>query len=252
MSIGLLGKKLGMTHLYDDFGRRVAVTAVQAGPCPVIRVRERAQHGYEAVQLGFEAVAPKRLIKPLQGQFTHQAQGAYRHLREFRTSGEPEGGTPLKVGDALTVELFQDYELVDVTGTSIGKGFQGGVKRWKWSGGGATHGSMSHRAPGSIGSTTTPGRVIRGHHLPGHMGARATTVQSLRIVRRDPEANLLFIEGALPGAEQGLVVIRKSVKRPGAVRKPQAFHTVVVEETVGVKGKAKTAGATAAAAPKKK
>jgi large subunit ribosomal protein L3 len=135
-----------------------------------------------------------------------------------------------KAGQQVTVELFKPYEIVDVTGTSIGKGFQGGMKRWHWRGGGATHGSMSHRAPGSIGSTTTPGRVWRGHHLPGHMGADRVTVQNVRIARIDPVNHLLLIEGTIPGAERQLVVISKSRKRPGLVKPPQAFQLVVEED----------------------
>jgi large subunit ribosomal protein L3 len=128
------------------------------------------------------------------------------------------------------VELFKPYELVDVTGVSIGKGFQGGMKRWHWHGGPETHGSMSHRAPGSIGSTTTPGRVWRGHHLPGHMGADRVTVQNVRILKLDAANNLLLIEGAVPGAERQLVMISKSKKRPGFIKAPQAFQEVIEED----------------------
>lgn len=207
--IGLLGKKLGMTHVYDEYGRRLAATAIQAGPCTVIGCRERSRHGYEAVQLGFEPIKDSQ----------------FRYIREFRC-----GSGDWQVGQQVTVELFQDWELVDVTGTSIGKGFQGGVKRWKWSGGGATHGSMSHRAPGSIGSTTTPGRVWRGHHLPGHMGLDRVTVQNVRIVRRDPEHHLLLVEGAVPGARTGLLMITKARKRPGVTKQPQAFQEIIEED----------------------
>lgn len=224
MAIGLLGKKLGMTHVYDEYGRRMAVTAVQAGPCTVLQLRELERHGYRAVQVGFDLIPEAKLSKPLAGQFKKLGQGVFRHVREFRSQ------EPYTVGQQLTVELFKEYELVDVTGVSIGKGFQGGVKRWGWKGGPQTHGSMSHRRPGSIGSTTTPGRVWRGHHLPGHMGADRVTVQNMRIVRLDLEHHLLFIEGAIPGAEEQLIAVRKSVKRPGVIRKPQPFQTIVVEE----------------------
>ncbi len=248
--IGLLGKKLGMTHVYDDYGRRRAVTAVQAGPCAVLQVREGARHGYRAVQVGFEPVPERKVNKPLLGQFKQAGTGPFRHVREFRVrpgsdtpprSGEGRESDPgeWKVGQQLTVELFQPFELVDVTGTSIGKGFQGGRKRWGWKSGPQTHGSMSHRAPGSIGSTTTPGRVIRGHHLPGHMGAAQVTVQNVRIARLDPEHHLLLIEGAVPGAEQGLVIIRKSRKHPGLIKRPQAVQVVVEEEDEAAAKKAK-------------
>ena len=245
MAIGLLGKKLGMTHVYDEYGRRLAVTAVQAGPCTVLQLREPERHGYRAVQVGFEPAQESKLTRPERGQFQRAKAGLFRHVREFRLSAQGTGGQEFAVGQQLTVELFQEYELVDVTGVSIGKGFQGGMKRWGWSGGPATHGSTSHRAPGSIGSTTTPGRVFKGHHLPGHMGADRVTVQNVRIVRRDAERHLLLLEGAIPGAAQGLVFVRKAQKRPGLIREPQAFQTVIEEEDM-----AKTAK-TAKAAKKK-
>ena len=230
--IGLLGKKLGMTHVYDDYGRRRAVTAVQAGPCTVLQLRAPQRHGYQAVQLGFEPMAEAKLSRPTQGQFKKRGTPAFRFVREFRLDDTkaPAPNGELAVGQQLTVEVFQQYELVDVTGVSIGKGFQGGMRRWGWKGGPRTHGSTSHRAPGSIGSTTTPGRVWKGHHLPGHMGAARVTVQHLRIARLDAEHHLLLIEGAIPGAERGLVLIRKSRKHPGAVKKPQAFQVVIEED----------------------
>jgi len=256
--IGLLGKKLGMTHVYDAFGRRNAVTAVQAGPCTILQLREPARHGYGALQLGFEPVEESALTKPERGQFKRAGTGGFRYVREFRLPAPPadaspprgtsagEGGQRLQpegdwqLGRQLTVELFTPYELVDVTGLSIGKGFQGGVKRWHWKGGPATHGSMSHRAPGSIGSTTTPGRVWRGHHLPGRMGADRVTVQNVRVLGVDPAHHLLLIEGAIPGAERGLVMVRKSRKHPGRIKKPQAFQVIVEEEDEAAKKPAKT------------
>ena len=229
--IGLLGKKLGMTQIYDEYGRRMGVTAVQAGPCTVMQLREPARHKYAAVQLGFEPIAESRLTKPEAGQFKKLGAGPFRYLREFRVQdGE------WKVGQELTVELFKQHELVDVAGISIGKGFQGGMKRWGWKGGPATHGSTSHRRPGSIGSTTTPGRVVRGHHLPGHMGNARVTVQNVRIVGLDPQHHLVLLEGAVPGAERGLVIISKSVKRPGVIKKPHAFQVIVEEEARLSKG----------------
>lgn len=212
-----------MTHVYDDYGRRRAVTAVQVGPCTILGLREQKRDGYRAVQLGFEPVKEKALNKAQLGQFKKAGAGAFRYVREFRLS-DPNG--EWKVLQQLTVELFKPYELVDVTGISIGKGFQGGMKRWHWRGGSATHGSTSHRRPGSIGSTTTPGRVWRGHHLPGHMGADRVTVQNLRIARIDLEHHLLLIEGAIPGAGRQLVIISKSRKHPGVVKQPQAFQIV--------------------------
>ena len=226
--IGLLGKKLGMTHVYDEHGRRKAVTAIQAGPCTVLQVREPQRHKYSAVQVGFEPVAESALTKPVLGQLKKAGAGPFRYIREFRLNGNSPG--EWKAGQQLTLELFKEFELVDVTGVSIGKGFQGGMKRWHWKGGAKTHGSTSHRRPGSIGSTTTPGRVWRGHHLPGHMGDDRVTIQNLRIIRLDLEHHLLLVEGAIPGSEQGLVFVRKSVKRPGLIRKPQAFQLVIEDD----------------------
>ena len=250
--IGLLGKKLGMTHVYDDYGRRKAVTAIQAGPCTILQLREPATHGYHAIQVGFEPVKESRLTKPQLGQFKKAGAGPFRHVREFRLPvSDPGDAGGWKIGQQLTVEVFQPYELVDVTGLSIGKGFQGGVKRWGWKGGPRTHGSTSHRAPGSIGSTTTPGRVWKGHHLPGHMGAAQVTVQNLRVMRLDPEHHLLLVEGAVPGAEQGLLLIRKSRKRPGVIRKPQEFQAIIEEgETLSKTAKAASKKKAAPAAAK--
>ena len=241
--LGLLGKKLGMTHVYDEYGRRRAVTAIQAGPCTVLDLREPKRHGYRAIQVGFEPVKESRVTKPRLGQFKKAGTQPFRYVRELRlaessstshasTTGEPAkgDGPAWKIGDTLTVGLFQPYELVDVTGISIGKGFQGGMKRWHWRGGPETHGSMSHRAPGSIGSTTTPGRVWRGHHLPGHMGADRVTVQNLRIMRIDAEHHLLLVEGAIPGAERQLVLVRQSVKHPGVIKKPPELQVIIEED----------------------
>ena len=226
MAIGLLAKKLGMTQLFNEHGRVVAVTVLQAGPCAVTQVKEPKTDGYRAVQVGFEPIKVAKLTKALQGHFKKSGAGPFRYLREFRLTN----GDAYTVGQPLTVELFQEGELVDVTGTSIGKGFQGGVKRWHWKGGPATHGSTSHRAPGSIGSTTFPGRVIKGHHLPGHMGDDRVTIQNLRIMKVDAQANLLVIEGALPGPEQRLVLVEKSVKRPGAIVAAKKIQDTIVAE----------------------
>lgn len=227
--LGLLAKKLGMTQLFNEHGRAVAVTVLEAGPCTVTQVKEPQRGGARSIQVGFESIDSKRLNKPMQGHFKKANTGAFRYLGEFRPAQEE----PYAIGQQLTVGLFQEGELIDVTGTSIGKGFQGGVKRWHWKGGPATHGSMSHRAPGSIGSTTFPGRVVRGHHLPGHMGNARVTVQNLRIMKIDLEANLLVVEGAVPGPEQRLVTVKKSIKRPGAIVASKGIVQVVEEEEEG-------------------
>ena len=251
MSLGLLGIKLGMTHAYDPYGRRRAVTVIRLGPCTILDIRDPKKHGYRAVQVGFEPIQEKKQNKAQLGQFKKAGAGPFRYVREFRlrnlNNGQPaakDAKTQLepefKVGQELKADLFQQFELVDVAGISIGKGFQGGMKRWNWRGGNETHGSMSHRAPGSIGSTTTPGRVWKGHHLPGHMGMERVTIQSLRVSKVDLENNLLLVEGAIPGAENALVLVSKSVKRPGFLKKPQEIQTVF-EDDEGLSKTAKAA-----------
>ena len=241
MSIGLLGKKLGMTHVYDEYGRRRGVTVIQAGPCTVIELRSKA------IQLGFEPVKESDVTKPRLGQFKKAGVTPFRYVQEFKVPSpakpSAEGDGEWKVGQQLTVEMFQQYELVDVAGISVGKGFQGGMKRWHWRGGPKTHGSTSHRRVGSIGSTTTPGRVWKGHHLPGHMGSDQVTVQNVRIARLDVANNLLLVEGSVPGPEQALVWVTKSMKRPGVIKKPQAFQTVIEDEDEKLNKNAKAAKA---------
>ena len=267
MAIGLLAKKLGMTELFNEQGRAVAVTVLEAGPCVVTQIKEPKKDGYPAIQIAFEPVAKeKKLSKAEQGHFKKAGTGLFRHLREFRLSAvaRRQAGLPappqsvggaqaglaeeFKVGQQLTVDVFKEGELVDVTGTSIGKGFQGGVKRWHWKGGPETHGSMSHRSPGSIGSTTSPGRVFKGHHLPGHMGDDRVTVQNLRVMKIDAEANLLVVQGAVPGPENRLLMVRKSVKHPGKITSAKGLQDVAVVEE---EGKSKGAAKAAKAAKKK-
>ena len=226
MALGILAKKLHMAELYNEHGRAVPVTVLEAGPCTVTQVKSDKTDGYQAVQIAFAAVEARKLNKPKLGHLKKADKGAFRHLREFRV----EAVDQYTVGQQVTAgDVFKEGELVDVTGTSIGKGFQGGVKRWHWKGGPATHGSMSHRRPGSIGSTTTPGRVIRGHHLPGHMGNERVTIQNLRIMKIEAESNQLVIQGAVPGPERGLLIIRKSVKRPGAIVAAKGIQEIVAE-----------------------
>jgi large subunit ribosomal protein L3 len=223
---GILAKKIGMTQAFNEHGRVVAVTVLEAGPCTVTQVKSPEKDGYQAVQMGFEPKKAKHVTKPLQGH-QKKAGGLFRYLREFAV----EKDQAFEVGQQVTAAaVFKEGELVDVTGTSIGKGFQGGVKRFHWKGGPRTHGSMSHRAPGSIGSTTTPGRVYKGHHLPGHMGDDTVTIQNLRIMKIDAESNQLVIQGAVPGPENRMVLVRRSVKRPGAVVAAKAIQETFEEE----------------------
>ncbi len=203
---GLLGYKLGMTRIFREDGTAVPVTVIQAGPCWVVQVRTPERDGYAAVQLGFDT--KKRVNKPMRGHL--KGLGNLRHLREFRIL---DGAEQVTVGQKVDVTIFKPGDLVDVTGTSKGRGFAGVVKRHGFAGGPKTHGQSDRwRAPGSIGATTDPGRVIKGLRMAGHMGQARVTVQNLEVVRVDPERNLLFIKGAVPGPTKGLVMVRHAVK----------------------------------------
>ena len=207
MAIGLLGRKVGMTQIFEEHGKAVPVTVIQAGPCPVVQKKTAGRDGYEAIQIGFGAEAkPARLTRPVRGHFDRVQVPYQRHLREIRLRG---GEGDFQVGQVLTVALFAAGDRVRVTGITKGRGFQGGVKRWGYRGGPKTHGSMFHRAPGSIGASSYPSRVFRGHHMPGHMGAAQQTVRGLRVVAVDSEKNLLLVRGAIPGPTGGLLTIRK-------------------------------------------
>lgn len=206
MPIGLLGTKVGMTQVYAPDGRVVPVTIIAAGPCPVVQRKRTAGDGYEAIQIGYQPVQPKRVTKPLQGHFAKHGVAPTRYLREIRVAAD----APYEPGQTLTVTLFKEGEAVEVTGVSKGKGFQGGVKRWHYRGGPASHGSMFYRAPGSIGASSFPSRVFKGHHMPGRMGADRVTVTGLRVVRILPEKHLLLVSGAVPGPRGGLVAVSKA------------------------------------------
>jgi len=203
---GLVGRKLGMTQIFDDTGAVHPVTVVEAGPCVVTQVKTTENDGYEAIQLGFGL--DKRLNQPEQGH--RKASGFMsRALREVPADNVGD----YQVGQVLKADVFSDGEAIDVTGTSKGRGFQGGVKRHGFRGGPKTHGqSDRHRAPGSIGSSATPGRVYKGMRMAGHMGNERVTVQNLKVLRVDTERNLLLIEGSVPGPNKGLVLIRRAVK----------------------------------------
>jgi len=205
---GLIGKKIGMTQIFDEQGVAQPVTIIEAGPCFVTQVRNPEKDGYTAIQLGFGEVHPKRLTSGELGHLNSNGLAPMRFLREFRSK------ETVNVGDKLTVEVFTVGDRVDVVGTSKGKGFAGGVKRHHFAGGKATHGqSDRHRAPGSRGSGTTPGRVYKGARGAGHMGTDRVTVQALKIVMVDAERNLLGIKGAVPGGKGGLVMIKEARKQ---------------------------------------
>jgi large subunit ribosomal protein L3 len=215
MKEGLIGRKKGMTQVFGEDGNLIPVTVIQLGPCTVIGIRTRATHGYAALQLGFEP-ARKNVTKAMAGHYKKAGVAtSLRVLREIRLQ-KTENVAGYQVGQTLTVEMFTPGELVDVVGVTKGKGFQGGVKRHGWAGGDATHGSMFHRAPGSIGASSDPSRVWPGHRLPGRMGGDRRTVRNLPVVRVLPEQNLLLVRGAIPGAIGGLVMVRESVKQTKA------------------------------------
>lgn len=197
----ILGRKLGMTQVFDDQGRVIPVTVIEAGPCTVVQKKSQATNGYDAVQLGFIDLPERKVNRPMKGHFDKAGVTPKRYLREVR------GMTELQVGDEVRVDIFAPGELVDVTGTSKGKGFQGVIKRYHWHGGPQTHGSMVHRKPQSSGSTD-PARVFKGTGKPGHMGNERVTVKRLQVVRVIPERNLLLVKGAVPGARGGLLYIR--------------------------------------------
>jgi len=204
---GLLGKKVGMTQLLQDDGSVVPVTVIQAGPCVVVQKKTKQKDGYDAVQLGFvEFIKPKRVNQAIAGHFKKSNVAPARFIREVRVEGE-EGANP---GDKVMVDIFNANELVHIVGTSKGRGFAGFVKRHHFRGGRATHGSMFHRAPGSIGSSAYPSRVLKGMRMAGHLGNARVTVQNLRVARIDQENNLLFLRGAVPGPAGGYVVVEKS------------------------------------------
>jgi len=204
---GLLGKKVGMTQLLQDDGTVVPVTVIQAGPCVVVQKKMKQKDGYDAVQLGFvEFIKPKRVNKPMTGHFKKANVAPARFTREVAVVGE-EAANP---GDKVMVDIFNQNELVHVVGTSKGRGFAGLIKRHHFRGGRATHGSMFHRAPGSIGASAYPSRVVKGMRMAGHMGNSRVTVRNLRVARVDQENNLLFVHGAVPGPAGGYVVVEKS------------------------------------------
>ena len=205
---GIIGKKLGMTQIFLEDGTRVPVTVIQAGPCYVVQKKTADHDGYSAVQVGFESVAAANVNKPYLGHCTKSGHGVFRHLREFKNDQVES----MNVGDEITVNEFMVDDVIDVTGTSIGKGFQGVIKRWNFKGGRASHGSRFHRAPGSIGASATPSRVFKNKKMPGQMGNAQVTVQRLKIVRVDAADNLLLIKGAVPGHKNSIITIKKSVK----------------------------------------
>lgn len=207
--IGILGKKVGMTQIFDEEGRQIPVTVVKAGPCYVTELRTKEKNGYTAVQLGFDVAKEKRFSKPLLGQLKKRNLPPLRFIREIRTP-VIEG---LQVGQKVTVDNFQAGDRVDVIGSSIGRGFQGVVKRHHFKGGEASHGSMFGRVPGSIGQSSFPSRVLKGMKAPGHMGNARVTVQNLKVMHVDRDNHLLTLKGSVPGFENSYLIIRTALKK---------------------------------------
>lgn len=218
MVTGLIGKKVGMTQLFAADGTVSPATVLKAGPCVVAQVKTVDNDGYEAVQLGLVEAKPSKENKPTEGHFKKAGVPATRVRRELKLKA---GGETPKAGETVNVSIFADGERVDVIGTSRGKGFQGVVKRHHFRGGRASHGSMFHKAPGSIGASSFPSRVVRGMRMAGHMGHDRVTVRNLKVLRVDADNNLLLVEGAVPGGPNSVVVIRKAIAAK-PVRVPQA------------------------------
>ena len=208
MEKAIIGRKVGMTQIFDEKGSVIPVTVIEAGPCTVVQVKTVETDGYDAVQMGFGAVKEIKVNKPKAGHFAKAGVKAVKNLREFRL----ENISDVKVGDEIKVDTFNVGDSVDIQGTTKGKGFQGVIKRHGQHRGPMGHGSMYHRRPGSMGSTSTPGRVFKGKKLPGHMGVNTVTIQNLKIVKVDTDKNVILVKGSVPGNKYSVLKIRNSVK----------------------------------------
>jgi len=207
MPVGLLGKKLGMTQLYNEQGAVVPATVIRTGPCSILQIKTREKDGYSSIQVGFEDKKKERATKAEIGHCLNAKIGPKKFVREFRNDNMSANYQP---GQVLTVDVFEGIDKVDIIGTSKGKGFAGVIKRWGFSGGPATHGCTNHRGPGSIGAGTNPGRVIKGKKMPGRMGGVRNTVRNLKVVKIDKNENLLIVKGAVPGPNGRYIIIRES------------------------------------------
>ena len=208
MKKGLIGKKVGMTQIFDEAGKVIPVTAIEAGPCVVAQVKTEETDGYTAIQLGFGDVKESKLNRPEKGHFSKVNVTPKKHLREFRVDSVEE----VKVGDELKADVFAAGDKIDIQGTSKGKGFQGVIKRHCQHRGPMGHGSMYHRRPGSMGPTSTPGRVFKGKKLPGHMGVQTVTIQNLDVVRVDLDKNVILVKGSVPGPKGSILKIKSAIK----------------------------------------
>lgn len=217
---GLLGKKIDMTHIFDEAGRFTPVTLIEAGPCYVLQVKTKEKDGYNAIQIAFGVKKEKNTTRAEAARFKKAGTGPMRFVKEIRM-GDVQA---YKLGQKLEADIFAKGDFVDVRGISIGRGFQGGVKRWGWSGGPGGHGSMFHRAPGSIQSGARLGRVTKGHHMPGHMGNDRVTIQNLEIIRIDKDNNLIAVKGCVPGHKNSYLIVKESKKMPKGYVKHKAVQ----------------------------
>ncbi len=209
MKKAIIGRKVGMTQIFDETGAIIPVTVIECGPCPVVQVKTVETDGYDAVQLGFGEVKEVKVNKPKKGHFSKASVKPTKHLREFRL----DDVSTVKVGDEIKVDTFEAGEAVDIQGITKGKGFQGVIKRHGQSRGPMGHGSMYHRRPGSMGPCSTPGRVFKGKKLPGHMGVDTVTIQNLMIIRVDSDKNAILVKGSVPGNKGSILKINDSVKK---------------------------------------
>jgi large subunit ribosomal protein L3 len=216
--IGILGKKIGMTQVFDKDGRVIPVTVIESADCSVLQIKTEKTDGYNAIQFGLESVKESKVKKSLGKRFKKIKVSPKRVIREIPVNRIED----YKVGQVVDVAVFKPGDFVDIVGTSKGCGFQGGIKRWHWKRGPMSHGSMSHRAPGSIGASAYPSRVVKGHHLPGHMGNQKVSVQNLELITVDKDKNILIVKGSVPGHNNSYLTIKKAKKRASRAAAVQA------------------------------
>lgn len=214
----ILGKKIGMTQYIAADGRQIPATALEAGPCVVTDLKNDEKHGYKAAQIGYGEIKEKNVSRALKTAMQKKNVPLRRWLREVRLTPQEN----LELGQEIKVDIFKAGDLIDVQGKSIGKGFAGGMKRWHWRGGASSHGSMHHRRIGSVGASSFPSRTWPGHHMPGHMGDATVTVQNLEVLKVDAARNLILVKGSVPGGDDALLYIRRSLKNPAGVKPRQA------------------------------
>ncbi|MCX5678325.1 MAG: 50S ribosomal protein L3 [Candidatus Omnitrophica bacterium] len=226
--LGILGKKIGMTNIFNEAGKNVPITVIEAGPCYVLQVKTKANDGYDAIQIGFSEKREKVTTKPDLGRFKKAQVPPLRFVRELRVK-DP---SIYKLGQKIGTEVFAKGDYLDIVGTSIGKGFQGGVKRWGWRGGDTGHGSMFGRVVGSIQSGARLGRVTKGHHLPGHMGTDRISIQNLEVIDVDNDKNLIIVRGSVPGHKNNYLILKEARKRPKGYVKKVFVQTAGAKKSV--------------------